>query len=192
MNEVCKYKKVIHPIKKRPIIIIASAVLVIIAGIIFARVLLNMPTVSTSTSQPSSPTESTNNLNNVDYNAPSDEQKNAALDTNPKNPAQSESPAQPTNTVTVEITAAVQDGTKLQLRALISELTATGTCTLRLTNTGQQDVVMVVGIQALSSTSTCKGFDVDTSNLSKGTWTATISVTAGSLTGTATKEVSIQ
>jgi len=82
------------------------------------------------------------------------------------------------------ITAANQNGATLQIRSLISTVTNDGTCTLALTNSSSQQIVKTSGVQALSTSSTCKGFDIPTSDLSIGEWQAVISYESNTLTGT--------
>lgn len=111
----------------------------------------------------------------------------------------SDTPAAPTSTpastlrdVQVTITAANQNGSILQIRALIGAVENTGTCTLVLSREGQSSVTKTAGTQALSSTSTCQGFDVPTSELSPGTWQALITYTSSTLTGSAAKSIPVQ
>ncbi len=111
----------------------------------------------------------------------------------------SDTPAAPTTSpgstlknVQVTITAANQNGSTLQIRALIGAVENTGTCTLVLSRSGQSSVIKTAGIQALSSTSTCQGFDIQTSELSPGTWGALITYSSSTLTGSATKSITIQ
>ncbi|NCO10857.1 hypothetical protein GW930_03055 [Candidatus Saccharibacteria bacterium] len=78
-------------------------------------------------------------------------------------------------TTTVQITAASQSapGETVSIRAFIQKTTNQGTCTLTMSN-GNKQVLKTAQIQALPSGSTCKGFDVAFSELSSGTWNATI------------------
>lgn len=94
--------------------------------------------------------------------------------------------------VAVTITAANQNGSTLQIRALIGAVENTGTCTLTLSQTGQQTVTKTSGTQALSSTSTCQGFDIPTSELSTGVWHITITYNSPTLTGATTKDVTVK
>jgi hypothetical protein len=49
-----------------------------------------------------------------------------------------------------------------------------------------------VDIQALASSSTCKGFDVPLSQLSSGTWNISIDISVGSKTGHITDQVKVE
>lgn len=75
------------------------------------------------------------------------------------------------------------------LSAIISKISNMGTCSLTLTK-GSTKVTRSAGIQAVSSYSTCKGFDLST--LSSGTWKATVKVTIEGKSATASKEVVVK
>lgn len=135
--------------------------------------------------------------------ATSDQQKNGTTiksnGATPSSTSGSDQPSAPTpisgstqKSVSVTITSANQNGSTLQIRALIGAVEDTGTCTLTLSQTGHQTVTKTAGIQALASTSTCQGFDVPTSELSTGVWHATITYDSSTLTGATTKDVTIQ
>jgi hypothetical protein len=93
--------------------------------------------------------------------------------------------------VEVTITANAQNDGLFQLRTLISAVVNTGTCTVTFTK-GQQTVTKQAGVQSLPSTSTCKGFDVPVSELSPGQWDVTVTYENDTLSGKATKTVTIQ
>lgn len=93
--------------------------------------------------------------------------------------------------VDVTITAANQNGANFSVRALIGELTTSGTCTLTLTKSSTE-VTKTSPIQALANSSTCQGFDIPTSQLSSGVWHLTLTVSTSDKTGSAAKDISIQ
>jgi len=144
----------------------------------------------------STPTTTDNKIN-YEPATPEQQQAGAAVKT-----GTSDTPAAPTSTpgstlknVQVTITAptgATQNGSVLQIRVLIGAVENTGTCTLVLTREGQSSVTKTAGTQALSSSSTCQGFDVPTSELSVGTWQALITYSSSTLTGSATKSITVQ
>lgn len=92
--------------------------------------------------------------------------------------------------VVTDITA-FQDGDAVRVRNLIKTVASDGTCTLTLTN-GNTTATKTSGIQALPSSSTCKGFDVPTSELSPGDWNITIAVTINGSTGSASKTLTVK
>ncbi len=103
----------------------------------------------------------------------------------------SDKPPEAGAAIGVSITAANQNGNVVNIRALISELLNTGNCSLKLTK-GATVVLKTAAVQALSSTATCQGFDIPTSELSNGSWHLTLTVTSGDRTGTAEYDMSIQ
>ncbi len=134
--------------------------------------------------------------NKIDYGPATSEQQKAGTNTKTSSadtpPAPTPIPSSTKKNVQVTITAANQNGSILQIRALIGAVENTGTCTLVLTRAGQSSVTKTAGTQALSSTSTCQGFDVPTSELSTGTWQALITYDSHTLTGSATKSITVQ
>jgi cytoskeletal protein RodZ len=96
----------------------------------------------------------------------------------------------PKNTVTASITAANQNGDTLQIRTLIESVDTKGTCSLTLLK-GNSKVTRSADIQALASSSTCKGFDIPTSALSPGEWELTITVKLTNKQATLTKTITI-
>lgn len=94
--------------------------------------------------------------------------------------------------VEVTITAANQNSSTLQIRTLISAVVNDGTCTLLLTGPSGQTVSHTSTVQPLSSTSTCKGFDVPNSDLSSGTWNLKLQYDNNSLTGSVSKNITIK
>lgn len=97
------------------------------------------------------------------------------------------------SSVEVSITAANQTDNSLQVRALISVLDTSGTCTLSLRKqSSDQLVTKTVGVQALANTATCKGFDIPLSELSTGTWDATLAFHSTDFTGSSSQTITIK
>lgn len=107
-----------------------------------------------------------------------------------KNPDKSDDPSQ-SNDKDVQITAAYINGDTFQVRTLIPTITTSGTCTLTMSAPGQETYTATAGVQALSSSSTCQGFDVPMSSLGSGTWKISVTYTGTASSSTATKEVVI-
>jgi cytoskeletal protein RodZ len=101
-----------------------------------------------------------------------------------------ESPTAPAS-LAASITAANQNGSTLQIRTLIETVSSDGTCKLMLTK-GSGTHTYTTGIQAQSSTSTCKGFDIPTSDLSAGVWQATIDITIQGKKAHLTKNITVE
>lgn len=92
----------------------------------------------------------------------------------------------------VSITAANQNGNTLQIRALISSIDSSGTCTLTISQSGRPNVTKTAPIQTLAHNSTCQGFDISTSELTTGSWTITLTYDGAQTKGTATQEITIR
>lgn len=93
--------------------------------------------------------------------------------------------------VTVGITAANQNGATIQVRTIIYTTTNTGSCTLIFTKGGTK-VTKTASVQALPSSTTCKGFDIPTSELSAGKWQIALHFENTELTGDATGSVTVE
>jgi hypothetical protein len=139
----------------------------------------------------------TSDKNSIDNSPATSEQQDAG--TRAKSGSKSDTPPEPTTipgsdkkSVQMIITAANQNGSILQIRALISAVVNTGTCTLTLTKASQPTITQTANTQALSSTSTCQGFDVQTSELSVGTWHILVEYVSDTLIGSTTKDIVIE
>lgn len=107
-------------------------------------------------------------------------------------PAPTPQPGSSKSEVEIMITAANQNDSVLQIRSLISTVTDNGTCTLKLTGPANQSLTRTAEVQALSTTSTCKGFDIQTSELAPGDWKATLEYDSNTLTGSTSKTITIK
>ena len=120
---------------------------------------------------------------------PTDEQiKNGA---NTKDNTQTNSDKNKPGKLIVSLSAINQTSSLLQIRAITSTVSGAGSCSLTLTN-GDKVVTKTADLQALPSSSTCKGFDVAKSELSKGIWKITVDITIGTQSGTITDSVEIK
>lgn len=150
----------------------------------------------------SGPSSSDSGNNKVNYNPPTDEQTQAGNDIKnstvnsqigkPPAPGTDGNTQPPTgNTIPVTITAANQSGEKLSVRSLIEAIISNGTCTLTLTKDATV-VTKTSEIQPLANSSTCKGFDIPTSELSSGEWRIQLDIASGNMTGTASRTVTVE
>lgn len=108
-------------------------------------------------------------------------QKQSTIENSAKDDANT-TPTPTTSNLTVTLTANNTNNGVQQLRYLISQQLSSGTCTLTLTN-GSQTITKTAPVQALASSSTCQGFDITTSGMASGKWTAALTVTNGSQSG---------
>ena len=92
------------------------------------------------------------------------------------------------STIPMSITSAQVSGSKVMVRTLIETIDSSGSCTLTATNQGKTYSTSV-GVQAGPASSTCKGFDVDKSALSSGTWNITVTFNTESLTASDSTKV---
>lgn len=116
---------------------------------------------------------------------PDDTSSNSVKNSNPDTPPSNSS------TVNVQTTAGAQNGTTYQLRYLIETVANDAVCTLTLTN-GSRTVTKTAKTQALAQSSTCQGFNIATSELSPGSWQATMTVSGGGVSGSATSTIKVQ
>lgn len=107
-------------------------------------------------------------------------------------PAPQPVPGTNKSSVSAEITSANQDTSRLRVRTLIQTVTSDGTCTLTMQGPGGKTYSATAGVQALPSTSTCKGFDVPLSQLASGSWTIKLTFSNTNLTASASKAITIQ
>lgn len=97
----------------------------------------------------------------------------------------------PTTKVNVTITSVIISGSNLKVSSLIEAVTNNGTCTLTLTKDGQT-ITKAAEIQALPSSSTCKGFNVPLSQLSSGVWHLTLAVNTDNKTGSVNRNYTVR
>lgn len=132
--------------------------------------------------------------NTVNYDAPTSDQIQATTDTKApsSDTSNSSTTASQAASVSVNISStSISDGI-LHIRTVVNSVTS-GTCTLTLSRTGASAISKDADLQALSTYSTCQGFDVPVGILTPGKWTASVSVkTSGSATGNASREVIIE
>lgn len=94
--------------------------------------------------------------------------------------------------VGMEISAANQTDTTLEVRSFIQTVTNSGMCSLLVKNPQGATYIATAEVQALSSMTTCKGFNVPLNQLSAGTWTIVIDFANDNLTANASKEITIK
>lgn len=169
-------------------VLIGTAVLLVVVGMAGYYYLQSYKN-NTSPSTTSTPSTTEKKVNDINLNGPTNEQVQTGSDTK-KETVNNSTPTPSTTPFVATITAANQNGSLLQIRTLIDTLSNDGVCELTLSQ-GTKVVVKSAGIQALSNSSTCKGFDVPVSELSSGDWKLSLKVTIGTQTSTATKTVPV-
>ncbi len=136
----------------------------------------------------------TQDVNNINYNPATKDQQDAGSQTKT---GSSDTPTAPTvvpgsdkKEVQLIITSTNQTSTILQIRTQINTTDTTGTCTLTIT--GQKTIVKTAGVQAFASVSTCQGFDIPLSELSAGSWHASIDYSSATLHGSIAKDIVVK
>lgn len=89
------------------------------------------------------------------------------------------------------ITAANQNGSRLQIRTLIDQIWSQGECRLTLTKDGAS-VSRSAAVQALPDGATCAGFDIPVSELAPGDWQLSVTAIDNEKNITATQTITIQ
>jgi hypothetical protein len=140
--------------------------------------------------------EQTNSQSNqsINYSEPSsdqkdngDEIKNNILENINGNPETQEKK----NNLEVIITSNAISNSTLRLRVQINSIESEGVCSLSLKDINNRTLFFSAELLSLASTSTCAGFDIPTSELTSGVWTAIIDVENSSKRGTASKVITI-
>jgi flagellar basal body-associated protein FliL len=182
--------------KKIALISVALFVL-LIAGVSVAYAHLNSQKSDTKNNG------DTTNVNKpkTDLNAPTDEQtadgnstKENTIDPD-KTPNNNDSANG--SAVTISFTAKNQlkdtNQNVLQLRTQITSVDNSGTCTLEISD-GKNTLTRTARTQALASSSTCEGFNIDvpTSGLKNGLWSLKVTYASGTTSETVTDSVTIK
>lgn len=166
---------------------ITILVLVVVAAALFAY-FHKVPTNQSGATQTPALNTQDKPVGQTDYSQATKEQQNAATDTTaPTSPTE----ARQNTSNPIPVSISYLGGAPLQVRVLIGELMQNGLCKLTIEKAGVSPVVQTVDVFPSASSTTCKGFTIDTSSLAKGPWTVTVTVTQGDRTGTASKEVTL-
>lgn len=187
MNRLQKQKK---SIKK--ILLISGGIALLIAGTIGAMALTSTgPFSKTGTTNDSSTntSSSTDESDQTPVTDPGNQKEDEPTEKTPTNNQPTDEPEK--DTLVASITAANQGDSTFQVRTLIESVDTSGTCSLTATK-GTKKITKSSGIQALASSSTCKGFDIPLSELSNGEWKLSITINASSKKATLTKVIEIK
>lgn len=153
-------------------VIIAAVLLVLAAGGVAAAYQFGV--IKTT---PEKKTDAPAATNQVDYKPATDEQKQAGTEAKKdfieRTDKEETTPTPTPGVSSVSITNASQEGVTLRVRTTISSQAA-GSCKLTLSMPGQTSIVREAEIQDMGSYSTCKGFDIDTTSMTKGAWKVSV------------------
>jgi len=175
---------------KKPLVIIVSIFIAIVAGWLFYAHHYQTWPFHSADKPKTSPTS-----HKIDYSPPSDDQTKSGADVksqiaddskDSKSPTESPSTTQQ-DTLGVTITT-VQPGQTVRVRAIIDAVASSAKCTLNMTGPNGKTYSATASVQPMASSSTCQGFDIPMTSLASGDWKVTITVTDGTITGSATTE----
>jgi len=127
----------------------------------------------------------------IDYNKPSQDQINTG--NNIKN-GSSDQTTPSNGDFTVSISSLTSDSDYLHLRALITGvISSSGTCELTIQDAnGNVQKTLAVNTFAMPSYTTCQGFDINKSELTKGNLKVILNVTINGKTSTADREYKLE
>ena len=174
---------------KKPLFITLSILAVIVIGwLYYAHHYQMWPFHAVSKSPESTPIS-----RKIDHSPPSDDQTKNGADVKSqvadgsKDEGTATQPTTPQNTLGVTITS-VQPGQTVYVRAMISSVMSSATCTLNMTGPNGKTYSDTAPVQPMASSSTCQGFNIPMASLTSGDWQITVTVTDGASTGSATTE----
>lgn len=178
--------------RKKTAIIVIFALIILLAVAVSAFFVLHKSTNSVIDT-----TKSNSDVNKVNYESATSDQIKSGSSTKEDN-ATSNTDGQTANDNAkaashVTITVAQENAAKtaVQIRSYIDVLDSTATCTLTLTKESAT-VSRTASVQVSANVTTCMGFDVNVSDLSPGTWSATVAYLGNTASGSATTTVSVQ
>jgi len=93
--------------------------------------------------------------------------------------------------VGVNVVAAINNGENYRVQTFIQAVTNNGQCTLSITDSTGKAYSAVTDVQALPSSSTCKGFTIPNDELSSGKWIIDLRFENESLRGSVVKEMEV-
>jgi flagellar basal body-associated protein FliL len=169
--------------KNRILKIIALITLILVVAIACYLVVVSF--MVKKTSDPNTEQKAETPAQVIDETSPTQEQLDAANDI--KEEANKNNPS--TESTAITAVASLNEEV-IRVQTTINKVTNDGTCTLTFTK-GSISKIYTAGVQALSSYSTCKGFTVDSSELSSGTWNINVTFVSGSVSSSAKTSIDI-
>lgn len=173
--------------------IISLVILLLIAGGIVTAIVIQAR-------QPEPVTQSSSA--SINYKPATPEQTQTGSDTKSqtitKDGSETESPTQtpPSSlggkqSVAMTVPSGQQTGDVVRITTDIATVTSTGTCSIVIVSSGKSYSPDAVGVQPLSSSTTCKGYTIPASQLPTGTWSFSIMFENDTSTGSATGSVAV-
>lgn len=94
----------------------------------------------------------------------------------------------PTTGPDIPVSISYMGGSPLQIRVVIPELLTSGECKLHIVSSSGKVYDEKSDLFPTSNTTTCKGFNVATTEIGQGSYTTSVTVTSGERTGTVSKD----
>lgn len=126
----------------------------------------------------------------INTNNPTDSQLDASGQIKKDSVDQDQKKIIDSNNINVSVSA-VQDNNVVRVRAIIQKTTNSGVCSL----VASKDSIVITkqtDIQALSSYSTCRGFDISTNELTSGKWKVVVNFYSTNKKGRGSTEVIVE
>lgn len=185
-----------HLSKKQKITIVIVAVIIVIAGGVGAAAYYRVGPFSqaTTTSQDQAPTDEQKQSGDSakKITVESDQKSEGKGSNTGSDPLPEPTPTENgKSTVGAEISAANQTSSTLQVRTFIQTVSSSGVCNLSMTGPNGTSYSASAEVQAMPSSTTCKGFDIPLSSLSPGSWSITVNFESETLTASATKAITV-
>lgn len=168
-------------VKNKKILIISIVAVILLGGAVAYSMLgsenTQEPPASNQadTSQQDASTD-TEEEPEIDYSEPDDQEKATGSDIkretieNSDDVSPEDGNGDAKRTVGIEVTSVSQEGKTVRVRTLIQTVEQNAKCTATLSKSGQESIRLSADTQALSSSSTCKGFDFDMNGKASGEW----------------------
>ncbi len=148
--------------------------------------------------------ESSDNASKIDLNPPTNEQVDAGKTAKKefesrqteasveRQNANNTPPVEQKQDVSVLLSSVSATNGTLSVRSIIQTIDKAGSCTLEVSKQGATTVSKTSGTQTMGSYSTCTGFDIPTSELSKGDWQLHLTyIGSAGQQGSATKNLTL-
>lgn len=181
LNTNMRIKQKKNQKRKWPYVVIGSTIIILLAAGTYLYVSSKTPTQDTPTT-PTTISPTKGGEQNNSEGSPTQE------DDTQKSPHNNESESDGIqNSSTLILNTEVSSG-HIKITTQITEIWSSGTCVVTLKN-GDQTISKEAPIQALSSYSTCQGFNI---NLPNGTWSLDVTATSQEKTASAQAEVIVK
>jgi len=146
--------------------------------------------IKKNNSQTDTQDDKSNLIQKINYSSPTQEQ----IDSGNHNKLQDNTNTTDDSLFSAAITSINYDANSLHIKSIINGVISNnGECKLTLKkDNSSENLEKKVNTYSLPNTSTCKGFDINRSEITNGKWTAIITVNIGDKTTTVIKKFSLE